>query len=51
MNWLLTTVVGTVVESWQELRVHRGRVVPPMKTAPEARSSSVAGRAWPRSAT
>lgn len=27
MNRLLTTVVGTVVESWQELRVHRGRVV------------------------
>ncbi|GAA3334377.1 ABC transporter permease [Curtobacterium albidum] len=27
MNRLLTTVVGTFVESWQELRVHRGRVV------------------------
>lgn len=27
MNRVLTTVVGTFVESWQELRVHRGRVV------------------------
>lgn len=27
MNGLVTTVVGTIVESWQELRVHRGRVV------------------------
>lgn len=27
MNRVLTTVVGTLVESWQELRVHRGRVV------------------------
>jgi putative ABC transport system permease protein len=27
VNRLLTTVVGTFVESWQELRVHRGRVV------------------------
>ena len=27
MNRVVTTVVGTFVESWQELRVHRGRVV------------------------
>ncbi|GAA3339357.1 ABC transporter permease [Curtobacterium pusillum] len=27
MNRVVTTVVGTLVESWQELRVHRGRVV------------------------
>ncbi|WIB61366.1 ABC transporter permease [Curtobacterium sp. MCLR17_007] len=27
MNGVLTTIVGTFVESWQELRVHRGRVV------------------------
>lgn len=27
MNRLTTTVVGTLVEAWQELRVHRGRVV------------------------
>jgi putative ABC transport system permease protein len=27
VNRVVTTVVGTLVESWQELRVHRGRVV------------------------
>ncbi|WP_420366816.1 ABC transporter permease [Curtobacterium sp. L3-7] len=27
MNGVFSTVVGTFVESWQELRVHRGRVV------------------------